>query len=81
MSDLQSVMQTLEELLQDVFDDDSIRATEGLTASEIDGWDSLGNVRLFLSVEQEFGVRFSAGEMGGFANVGELAKAILSKKK
>ena len=69
----------LTEILCDVFDDDAIVATPDLTAAQVDGWDSMGNVRVFLAIEQEFKVRFNASEIGGVKNVGELANLIAKK--
>jgi acyl carrier protein len=70
----------LTEILRDVFDNDAVVATPELTAPQVEGWDSLGNVRLFLTVEGAFGVRFSAGEISSIKNVGELAGAIAQKR-
>jgi len=50
-----------------------------LTASEVDGWDSLAHVRLLLTVERKFGIKFNAIEAGKLKNVGELAELIESK--
>ena len=77
MTDIASL---LTEILRDVFDNDEVTATPGLTAADVEGWDSMGNVRLFLSIEQEFGVRFSAGEIGAIKNIGELI-ALIEKKR
>lgn len=76
----QEVYATLTEILQDVFEDDSIVATPDLSAADIDGWDSLSNVRLFLAVEQELKVRFSASEIGAIENVGDLVAAVERKR-
>lgn len=70
----------LTEILRDVFDSETLVASPELTAPQVDGWDSLGNVRLFLTIEGAFGVRFSAGEMSSIKNVGELAAAIAEKR-
>jgi acyl carrier protein len=70
----------LTEILRDVFDDDTLIAAPDLTAAQVDGWDSMGNVRFFLAMEQDFKVRFNASEIGGVKNVGELA-ALIAKKK
>lgn len=59
-----------------VFDNDSLVATPTLSAREVQGWDSLTNVRLFNEVEQAFGVRFNATEIGSLKNVGQLADLI-----
>jgi acyl carrier protein len=70
----------LTEILQDVFDDDKIKAKPELDAAQVEGWDSMGNVRLFLAIEQEFGVRFNASEISAVKNLGELV-ALLDEKQ
>jgi acyl carrier protein len=77
---LPQIFAGLTELLRDVFDNDTVVAVPELTASQVEGWDSLGNVRLFLAIESEFGVRFGAGEMSAIKNVNELAMAIAAKR-
>lgn len=69
----------LTEIFHDVFDDDEIVLSPQMTASDVDGWDSLKHVRLILSVEKGFGVRFSASEVSHMKNVGDLAGQIASK--
>ena len=66
-------------IFQDVFDDDDIVLSPQLTATDVDGWDSLKHVRLILSVERGFGVKFSASEVGHLKNVGDLANLIATK--
>ena len=75
-----AIYETLTEILQDVFEDDALVATPELSAADVDGWDSLSNVRLFLAVEQELKVRFSASEIGAIENVGDLVAAIEKKR-
>lgn len=70
---------TLTDILRDTFDNDDLVATPTMTAAQVEGWDSMGNVRLFLSIEQEFGVRFNASEIGGIKNVGELVTLLQQK--
>jgi acyl carrier protein len=69
----------LSAVFQDVFDDETVVVTPKLTAKDVDGWDSLTHIRLMLTVEKAFGVRFSASEVGKLKNVGELASLIASK--
>jgi acyl carrier protein len=73
------IFQRLTPLLRDVFDNDDLVATPELTAHKVDGWDSLGNVRLFLEIEKAFSVRFSATEISSLKNVGQLADLIEKK--
>jgi acyl carrier protein len=66
----------LTQIFQDVFDQDSIIATPELTADDVDGWDSITNIRLMLTVEKSFGIKLSASEIGKLNNVGELVMLI-----
>jgi acyl carrier protein len=66
-------------IMREVFDDDSLVAKAELTAKQVDGWDSLAHIRLVLSVEKAFKVKFSAAEIGKLKNVGEFVGLIQSK--
>jgi acyl carrier protein len=68
-------------VLRDVFDDDSLVATPELTAGDVDEWDSLSHVRLMLTVEREFSVKFAASEITNLKNVGDLIKLIETKSR
>jgi acyl carrier protein len=74
------IYQRLSEIFSDVFDDDAVALKPETTADDVDGWDSLSHIRLVLSVEKAFGVKFSAAEVGKLKNVGELVGLIRSKK-
>jgi acyl carrier protein len=73
------IYERLTAVLRNVFDDDSLVARPGLTAAEVEDWDSLSHIRLMLSVERAFGIKFSAAEVGRLKNVGELAGLIQTK--
>lgn len=70
----------LTHIMRDVFDDDDLVAHADMVAEDVDSWDSLANVRLFVALEQGLGVRFSSAEMSGLKNVGELATLIDKKR-
>jgi acyl carrier protein len=69
----------LKEIMWDVFDDDSIEPTEAMTAEDVDGWDSISHIRLIVSIEKQFKVKFTNVEVEKFRNVGDLLKGINSK--
>jgi acyl carrier protein len=50
-----------------------------LSARDVDGWDSLAHIRLLLTVERKFHIKFNAAETGQLKNVGELTNLIQSK--
>ena len=74
----QQIYERLAELFADLFEDE-IRLTPELSAKEVDGWDSLTHVRLMLTVEKAFKVKFSTSELGNLKNVGELVALIKGK--
>ena len=69
----------LEEIFKDVFDEDSIAVTPELSAKDVDGWDSLTHIRLMLTVEKSFKIKFSAPEIGKLENVGDLVALIRAR--
>ena len=69
----------LSEVFQDVFDEDSINVTPELSARDVDGWDSLTHIRLLLTVEKAFRIKFSTSEIGKLQNVGDLVALIQAK--
>ena len=74
--DAKEIYPRLTSILREVFDNDELVAIPELTALDVPGWDSIGNVSLFLAIEEELGVRFGAGEIGEIQNVGQLAELI-----
>jgi acyl carrier protein len=73
------IYQKLSNVFHEVFDDDSIVVRPELAADEVDEWDSLSHIRLILSIENAFAVRFSASEIGKLKNVAGLVDLIRSK--
>jgi acyl carrier protein len=68
----------LAQIFEDVFDDESIHVTPELSAKDVDGWDSLAHIRMILTVEKAFKIKFSTSEIGKLENVGDLVKLIKS---
>jgi acyl carrier protein len=66
------ILTRLTSIFREVFDDDELVLKPELTADDVDGWDSLAHIRLILSVQKAFSVKFSAAEMSRLKNVGDL---------
>lgn len=79
--DSQDIYQNITPIFRDVFDIDSLTLQAGTTAQDVPGWDSLNNIRLMMSIQKRFGLKFSAAEIGRLKNVGELVILIQSKLK
>ncbi len=77
--DKSDIFARLTEIFEDVFDDDSIVVTPALSAKDVDGWDSLTHIRLILTVEKAFKVKFSTSEIGKMATVDDLATLIQAR--
>jgi acyl carrier protein len=66
-------------IFRDLFDVPELVLTPQLTAEDVDGWDSLNHIRLILSIQRTFGLKFSALETGQLKNVGALVQLIEAK--
>jgi acyl carrier protein len=73
------ILPKLTSIFHEVFSDDSIIVRPDLSADDVDEWDSLTHIRLILTVERTFSVKFSASDIGKLKNVGELAELIRLK--
>ena len=69
----------LAEIFNDVFDEDVIAVTPELSAKDVDGWDSLTHIRLILTIEKAFKIKFSTSEIGKLENVGDLVMRIKAR--
>lgn len=75
-----TVMQDLEIIFRDVFDDEDIQINVDMTANDIDEWDSLAQIRLILEIEKRFSLHFDASEIEKLENVGQMAELISQKQ-
>jgi acyl carrier protein len=75
----EQIEDTLTKIFQDVFDEDGIVIRPDLSAQDIPAWDSLTHIRLLLTVEREFHIKFSITEVGELKNIGELMELIRAK--
>jgi acyl carrier protein len=69
----------LGEIFREFFDDENLIMRPEMTARDVDGWDSLAHVRLLLTIERKYQIRFSTPEVGGLRSVGDLASLITRK--
>ena len=75
-----TMMENLEEIFRDVFDDEDILINVDMTANDIDEWDSLAQIRLILQIEKRFSLHFDASEIEKLENVGQMAELISLKQ-
>ena len=73
------IIEPLNEIFCEVFDDDDIELTPEMTANDVDGWDSLSHVNLIVTIETRFKIKFTLKELLSFKNVGDLSNSIREK--
>lgn len=66
-------------IFRDVFDDPDLTLNREMTADDVSEWDSLSHVRLMLTIERVFRVKFTASQVGSLKNVGDLMDLLQHK--
>lgn len=69
----------LETLFREVFDDDALIIDDSTSQSTLNGWDSFHQVKLVISIEEEFGVPLTIEEAIGVVSVGKLKELLIAK--
>ncbi len=77
--DKDEIVSRLTPIFRDVFSDDALVVSDGLTAAEVPAWDSLSNINMIIAVEKAFGAKFSIKDVRNLKNVGELIELIKRK--
>lgn len=75
------IIERLDDVFRDVFDDDTLEVDENTTADDIEDWDSIEHITLIGAVEDEFKMRFKMGEASGMKDVGEMIGIIEQRGK
>ena len=73
------ILTRLGPVFQEVFDRSDIPLSLETTASDVDGWDSIAHIRLMITIEGEFSVKFDVGEFQEYRNIGDLVAGILNR--
>jgi acyl carrier protein len=72
------MIKELQLIFQDIFDDKKIKIQRETSAKDIEKWDSLNNIKLIITIEQLYRIRFSPSEITDIPNVGSLIDLIQS---
>ena len=78
--DKNQVLEKLQIIFSNIMDLEGKAISFETTAEDIEEWDSLSHVQLVLSIEKEFGIKFTSREILSWKNVGEMIDSIVSKK-
>ena len=72
----EDILEKVNEIFREVFEDDDIVVTEATTANDIEDWDSLMHITLISEIESAFGFRFAMKDVVGMKDVGEMLTII-----
>ena len=70
------ILEKLNEVFHDVFDNNDLVVTEQTNANDIEEWDSLIHITLISAVEDEFDVSLDIKTVVSMKNVGDMIDAI-----
>ena len=79
--EMNDTLKELDTIFREILKNDTITLNKETTAKDVDGWDSLTNMRLITAIEKHYNIRFGLREILKFKNVGDLCASIQTKKK
>jgi acyl carrier protein len=79
MANEETVYKELTEVFHDVFMRDDIALSPGLTAKQVQGWDSFRQIEIVMASEERWRIKFNTRELDSLLCVGDLAKMIVTK--
>ncbi len=77
--ELKQIIDQVNDIFIELFEDNSIKLNELSDTSTIEAWDSLNHIQVITSIEKHFKIRFDLNDLLNFQNVGDLCHGIQSK--
>jgi acyl carrier protein len=79
MTSRDQIVSQAQVIFREVLDSPALVLTDELTAPKVQGWDSLNHVTLVMTLEEQFGVKFTTREVMGWRNVGQMLDCLQAK--
>ncbi|GAC1359567.1 MAG: acyl carrier protein [Acidobacteriaceae bacterium] len=76
---VEEIYAQLTPIFHDLFDDESLVLTRGLSAGDVAEWDSFNHINLIVAIEGTFHLKFQTAELESLQTVGHLVD-LISKK-
>lgn len=73
----QEILNKLNDIFREVFDNETIRISDATTTSDIEGWDSMMHITLIAEIEDKFNIHFTMEDITSMKNVGEMITKIM----
>lgn len=77
--DRKIIIEKVQEIFRDIFDDDNLVINDDTSASDIDNWDSLNQINVISAIEIEFNIKFMLADLNKLDNVSAIIQLIESK--
>ena len=68
----QAILDAVQEIFRDNFDDDTLVITRNTCADDIEDWDSLEQINLLTAIEKKFAIKFKLADVRDLKDVGDL---------
>ena len=68
----QAILEAVQEIFRDNFDDDTLEITRATCADDIEDWDSQEQIKLLTAIEKKFNIKFKLADVRNLKNVGDL---------
>lgn len=73
------ILEKLNEIFIDVFDDMDLKISENITNEDIEDWDSLMHISLIVSIEKSFNVKFSIEEVTNMKSIARIIDNLIER--
>ncbi len=74
--DKNQILDAVQNIFRDNFDDDTLVITPATSAQDIEDWDSLEQINLLTAMEKKFGIKFKLEDVRNLNNVGDILELI-----
>jgi acyl carrier protein len=75
------IINEISKIINKIIKNKDILLTEKTKAIDIDGYDSLIHIKLIVSIEKKFKIRFNTSDINNFANFGDIIKIVQTLTK
>ncbi len=75
------IYERLAGIFSEVFMRDDIPLSEGLSAKDVEGWDSFRHIEIVMATEESFGVKFTSAELDNMKKLGDLVRVVAQRGK
>ena len=81
MNDINNILSEIQSIVRTVVNDNTIIVKMDSKATNVKGWDSLAHIRILVSVEKRYSIKFSLSEMQNIKDISAFVEAIKRKIK